>query len=393
MKKKTPPLRLCVLILTLSLVWRMIGAPVTPQQFRDLKIPLTQMRILLPSRMTRVFALWLGEMRRMEPQTMLEDAEIENAQGTTLAVYVTQEGCIREMPLEGYVCGVLAAEMPAQYHLEALKAQAVAARTRALWQKERGGCAEHVGADICTDSAHCQGYATPAQCRERWQDSYEPYRDRILQAQRETAGNVLTYEGELITVLYHAISGGMTEDAQNVFSESLPYLVSVESAGEESAMGFRQDQTLSYEEIAQRLNEGLPQLAIGAEEIRRSFSIGGYTDSGRVQTVQIAGHEMSAAAFRRMLGLRSTWFSVSGDAQGLTFHQRGYGHGVGMSQAGANAMAAEGESYRDILLHYYTGVQIEAYEASPLRTGYSRRDAYAAKQPVQEQPSQAVPSI
>jgi len=291
--------------------------------------------------------------------------------------------------LEDYVCGVLAAEMPAQYHLEALKAQAVAARTRALWQRGQGGCSQHPGADICTDSAHCQGYATQAECQERWKDSFEPYRNRMMEAQQATQGQVITYDGELITVLYHAISGGATENAENVFAQSLPYLISVESTGEEGAKGFWQDQFISYQEMAQKLNAS-------PEEIQRSFSIGGYTSGGRVKSVHIAGNEMSASSFRSLMGLRSTWFSISSNAEGITFHQRGYGHGVGMSQAGANAMAASGAEYEDILLHYYPGVlleKVQTHEEPSVRTAYVRRDVYAAEQPLQEQPAQAVYQI
>lgn len=379
MRKNGPPLWLCTAVLMLSLLWRMIGAPVTAEQFANLSIPIGQARILLPSRTVRILSLWLGNAQA-------EEAAEEKAQ---LNVYIARENRMEPMTLEGYVCGVLAAEMPVQYHLEALKAQAVAARTRALWQMEHGGCSLHPGADICTDSSHCQGYATLAECQQKWQENFEPYRDRIMEAQKATQGQVITYDGELITVLYHAISGGATENAENVFSQSLPYLISIESTGEEGAKGFRQDQFLSYQEMAEKLNTT-------AADVQRSFSIGGYTPSGRVKSVYIAGNEMSASAFRSLMGLRSTWFSISSNAEGITFHQRGYGHGVGMSQAGANAMGAGGANYENILLHYYPGVTLESmetHESPSIRTGYVRRDGNAAEQPIQEQPAQAVYSI
>lgn len=353
MKHTGSSVKWCALILLLALCWRMLGAPLTAQDFRNLQTPMWQARVLLPQRMARMLQLWLPASRTEAAQTMTQEknADLRPAKEDALLVYLTQEDRLAQMTLEGYICGVVAAEMPAQYHLEALKAQAVAARTRALWQKEQGGCSLHPGADICTDSAHCQGYATLSECRAQWGDSYEAYRDRLVQAQKETEGEWIAYEDKPITVLYHAISGGRTENVQTVFAESLPYLVSVDSAEDESIRGFRQETTFSYEALSGKL--GIP-----AEEIRRSLSIGGYTESGRVSDIQIGEKRIEARELRNLLDLRSTWFSIAMNDEGVTFQQRGYGHGVGMSQAGANSMAAAGADYQQILKHYYTGVEI-----------------------------------
>lgn len=350
MKRRNPPLWLCVVLLVLALCWRMMGAPVTAEQFRDLKTPLWQARVQLPSRLARILLHWQTPSREAQTDETTEaDAELVN-------VYLVEENRLVQMTLEGYVAGVVAAEMPAQYHMEALKAQAAAARTRALWQKENGGCSRYAGADICTDSAHCQGYATPTECQERWGASSEAYRSRILQAQRETRGEVITYEGELITVLYHAISGGKTEDAAMVFSQSVPYLKSVISTGEESTRGFQEEMHLSYEEAAELLKS---VVNLSPQELRRTLAIEGYTQSGRVKQLRAGSHTIEAKDFRKALGLRSTWFSLSMDETGITFQQRGYGHGVGMSQAGANSMAASGSTHAQILSHYYPGTVLE----------------------------------
>lgn len=369
MKKGYPPIGLCAGILALALLWRMVGAPLNAAQFQQMQTPLWQARVLWPSRVARVFRLWLPAEKPAQADTLLDDAMDEDEQAidrlsqggesVTLNVYISGENRLAEMTLEGYVCGVVAAEMPATYHVEALKAQAVAARTRALWQMANGGCALHPGADICTDSAHCQGYATLAECQAKWGNEYELYRDRILQAERDTRDELLTYEGEPITVMYHAISGGRTEDVSTVFSESLPYLVSVASDSEEDAKGLLTDTTLTFEDIASALNAAIEGMQLTGEEVRRTLSIGEYTDTGRVKSMQVGSSLLDATDFRRALGLRSTWFSLSMDDSGVTFHQRGYGHGVGMSQAGANGMAADGASYSDILLHYYPGVTLE----------------------------------
>lgn len=360
MRRMDAPVKLCVAILIAALCWRMLGAPLTKEDFQNLETPMRQARLLLPQRVERMLRLWLPGAQTEAAQTMTQEAgEVgEPSEENLLLVYLTQEDRLARMTLEGYVCGVVAAEMPAQYHLEALKAQAVAARTRALWQKEQGGCALHPGADICTDSTHCQGYATLGQCREMWGGSYEAYRDRLLQAQKETAGQWIAYGDKPITVLYHAISGGRTENVQTVFAESLPYLVSVESIEDESARGYQQETAFTFEEIARKLNSTLDGAQLTAQDVQRSLSIGGYTDSGRVSHVQIGEQRIEATVLRRALGLRSTWFTISADDQGVVFHQRGYGHGVGMSQAGANSMAASGADYAQIIRHYYTGVDI-----------------------------------
>lgn len=359
MKQREIPLRIYVVILIVLLVWRVLGAPVTPTDFENLKTPMRQSRLLLPQRTGRILSLWLHNASQEAAQTMTQEHGDEHASQDEpmVQVYLKQEERLAQMTLEGYVCGVVAAEMPARYHLEALKAQCVAARTRALWQIQQGGCALHPGADICTDSAHCQGYATLSECRELWGESYEAYRDRLLQAQRETKGQWIAYEDKPITVLYHAISGGKTENVQTVFQQELPYLVSVDSTDEEDARGYQQDVTFDFQEIADRLNSNLSG-GWTAQDIQRSLSIGGYTDSGRVSHVMIGERRIEATELRKVLGLRSTWFSISANQKGITFHQRGYGHGVGMSQAGANSMAAAGKDYAQIIQHYYTGVKI-----------------------------------
>lgn len=368
MRHGYPPVWLSAALLALALMWRMVGAPLTATQFEDMQTPLWQARVLLPTRVGRILRLWMPGAQEAQAQTIREEALGEEGQvldrlmngedQQTISVYLAQEGRVVEMALESYVCGVVAAEMPAAYHLEALKAQAVAARTRAIWQTENGGCALHAGADICTDSAHCQGYATPDQCRELWGGEYTAYRDRVLQAVAATRDELVTYGGQPITVMYHAISGGRTEAAQTVFSQALPYLVSVESDGEEGVPGYRQDTFFTFDEMAALLGDAF-DLDLTAQEVERTLAVAGYTDTGRVAAMLVGDKEVEATAFRQALGLRSTWFTMSMDESGVTFHQRGYGHGVGMSQAGANSMAADGADYRAILTHYYPGVLVE----------------------------------
>ena len=143
-----------------------------------------------------------------------------------------------------------------------------------------------------------------------------------------------------------------------VFAQELPYLVSVESKGEEEQSGFWQETQISYETLVQKLAP-LVQETLTPQAVRQTLAIASYTESGRVKAVRVGGEEIDAVDFRHAVGLRSTWFSITLDENGVTFLQRGYGHGVGMSQAGANSMAASGENYRAILAHYYPGTLLE----------------------------------
>lgn len=362
MKRSYPPLWAAGLLLILTIFWRMMGAPLTAEEFGDLKTPLWQMRALTPSRMGRILLCWFSAPET-EEQDLLAPEDPEERRLAALSgkeerwLNVWTEDGVRRISLESYVCGVVAAEMPAAYHEEALKAQAVAARTRAV-EQEKTGCPSHPEADICGDSSCCQGYAGESECRLRWGDEFPFYRERVTKAVQETADELLYYQGEPITALYHAMSGGRTEDVQAVFSQSLPYLVSVESAGEEDARGFWTDAAFSFGEMATLLNRSCSELHTSAEEIRQSFAVSAYTESGRVAEVRVGEKTLPASRLRRALSLRSTWFSITTDENGVTFHQRGYGHGVGMSQVGANSMAADGADYRAVLAHYYPGTEL-----------------------------------
>ena len=349
MRKQNCAVRTCLLIMMIVLLWRCIGAPVSAEDCLNLKTEFWQARKLMPSRIGRISLLWIGSCQFTKEETK---------NGKVIRVYAASENKMIELPLEEYVCGVTAAEMPAQYHLEALKAQMVAARTRVMWQMEQGGCDKHPGSDICTDSSHCQGYSSEAVCREKWGTNYPIYNERLEAAQKSTEGEWIAFEGEPIAVLYHAASGGRTENSVSVFSRQLPYLVSVESQGEEQVTGYHQESFLTYEEITEKLSSEMSNDRLTAEEIRQTFSVLEYTESGRVKNVQLGEMQIDAGVLRKLLGLRSTLFTFSISDEGITFYQKGYGHGVGMSQAGANVMASSGKNYKEILQHYYTGVSI-----------------------------------
>jgi stage II sporulation protein D len=270
-------------------------------------------------------------------------------------VEVWLDGEIVSMDIEEYLVGVVAGEMPASYEMEALRAQAVAARTYTMHLKHNGGCSAHPGADVCTNSGHCQAYRTQEEMKESWGGHYDDYLAKIKEAVYSTEGQEIYYKGDEIQVFYHSSSGGMTEDCSNVYAESLPYLVSVTSPGEESYSNYYGKVTLSYSEFVKKLEEASPGIRLSGSaddigEIKRY-------DSGRVQSISIGDETFTGREIRQIFSLNSTNFTVKATDE-VTFSTVGFGHGVGMSQTGANEMAKTGSDYIEILEHYFTGVTV-----------------------------------
>ena len=269
------------------------------------------------------------------------------------------DGTVAEMTMADYLWRVVAAEMPAAFEPEALKAQAVCARTYTLWKME-GGKHQEAGADICGDSSCCQAYIDPAGAADKWGAQTEEYTAKIAQAVAETDGQVLTYEEELIQAVFFSSSTHSTEDAAAVWGSSLPYLVSVESPEGEEVPNYRSTVTLTSAQMQELAKTAGATLSNDPAQWLTGIS---YTASGRVAQLTFGSITLSGGAARTLFGLRSTCFTVEEQNGTFTFSVTGYGHGVGMSQYGANAMAKEGATWQDIVSHYYTGVSIDA--ASP----------------------------
>ena len=255
-----------------------------------------------------------------------------------------QEGTT-QMLLDEYLVGVLMGEMPASFELEALKAQAVAARTYTLRRMEQGGV-------LSDDPAVCQAFGDIETAKEKWGEDARIYEDKLRQAVRETDGLVLLYGGELISATYFSCSGGKTESAQAVWGGDVPYLVSVESPGEEETDGFESVKHVPMDEF-------LDQLGVA----HASISSVSYTDGGGVESITIDGVTFGGTEIRSLLSLRSTMFRMEITEDEVVFYVQGYGHRVGMSQYGAQAMAEQGSTYDQILKWYYTGVEIGEYGA------------------------------
>ncbi len=279
--------------------------------------------------------------------------ESEKKDDGTVNVYL--DGEIVLMDIEDYITGVVTGEMPASYEIEALKAQTVAARTYTMHMKHNGGCSAHPGADVCTSSSHCQAYRTDEEMKKSWAGHYKEYLANIKQAVSDTHGEEIYYEGEEIQVFYFSSAGGMTEDCANVYQESLPYLVSVSSPGEEGYSNYYGQVTVSFGEFASKMEEYSPDISLsgGAEDIGEIVRY----DSGRVKSIEIGDKTFTGREIRQVFGLNSTNFTIKTTDE-VTFSTVGFGHGVGMSQTGANEMAKNGSDYIEILQHYFTGVTV-----------------------------------
>ncbi len=280
--------------------------------------------------------------------------------GPAIRVFDAEEERVFETPLETYLVGVVAGEVPMRFADETIKAQAVAARTYTLKKLAAFGgdpCGRG-GADICTDSSHCQAYRTDTQLREGWGAEYEVNSARLTSLIQATAGRAVTYEGEAIEAFFHSTSGGHTEDSENAFSQALPYLRGVRSPGEETASRFRGEMKFSREDFAEKINDEYRKADLSARRLEESVSILSRFESGRVDKIRLGGTEIEGTDLRRLLGLDSANFDIAFDGDYIVFHTTGFGHGVGMSQTGADYMARAGHTYEEILAHYYTDTEL-----------------------------------
>ena len=310
------------------------------------------------------FSVWIGMLL---PALLLQGAvavwnravETERertAQLQTVAalpVWIRSEaGQVTQGDMDAYLVEVLLAEMPASFEPEALKAQAVVARTYARKAWETGG--KHGDGSVCTSPLCCQGWKDEAAYLAQGGRAEDV--EKIRQAVQATSGQVLTYRGELIEATYFSCSGGRTEDAVAVWGTDFPYLQAVDSPGEEGASCYTDTVTFSPSEVEQRLGillAGAPNDWVG--EVT-------YTEGGGVDTIAIGGKYFTGTEVRSLLGLRSTVFSMTVLPDSIRVDTRGYGHRVGMSQYGADAMAAAGSTYQEILAHYYQGTALTQLE-------------------------------
>ena len=285
-----------------------------------------------------------------------ETAAVHHDRDVTLTI---QDGDTTEqMTLERYLTGVVRGEMPASFEMEALRAQAAAERSYVYYQLAAGRKDAHPDADFCTDHTCCSAYLSETAAREKWGGDFAPWNTRVEQAVSDTDGQVVLYNGRPILAVFHSSSAGRTAAAGDVWSGDLPYLVSVDSPeGEETVPNYYSTVTFTAAEAKEKLLTAHPQLKLSGTP-DRWFGAAAENGSGRVETVSVGGTDIEGTELRRIFGLRSACFTVAADSESVTFRVTGYGHGVGMSQYGANQLAREGKTWQEILEWYYTGATV-----------------------------------
>lgn len=264
-----------------------------------------------------------------------------NSSVSEITIY-RSNGSVINLNMTDYLIGVVSSEMPASFNLEALKAQSVLARTYALKAKQTG--------KKLTDTVSTQCYIDIDQMKNKWGNSFNTYYNKIKNAVENTNGEYLSYNGNYIEALYHSTNNGKTESSFDVFGNYYPYLISVSSEYDKNASSYLRTISMPLDTISNKLG-----LSLNNDSV---ISILSYTDGGNIKEININGNNFSGKKVRELLGLRSADFDISISDNNANITTRGYGHGVGMSQYGANGMANAGYSYKDILSHYYPGTTL-----------------------------------
>ena len=264
-----------------------------------------------------------------------------------------------EIDIEQYLIGVVAAEMPSDFHKEALKAQAVAARTYVLYNEQNRQDDKHKDEVVCTDHTHCQAYLSYEELKEvKGEDWIEHDYQKIVEAVNSTKGQVMTYNNEIILPLYFSTSSGKTENSAEVFSVQEPYLQSVESTFDNKSPKYESEISISIPEFIDNIKSKYSNLEIDKNNIENNIEVLEYSEGGSIENIKVGNIELEGRDLRSIFNLNSSNFEIKFSNNNVIFLVKGYGHGVGMSQWGADGMASEGYMYYEILKHYYTGVEI-----------------------------------
>lgn len=301
-------------------------------------------------------AVLTAQFKEVSSNIAIEEKPIAN--GYTIKLLHTKTGEIQDIDLEDYLYGVVSAEMPASYEIEALKAQAIVARTYTLY-KEKVDSGKHGEASICDDSNCCQAWISKEDRLARWEETRKnEYWDKIVSAVDTTKGKIITYDSEPINAFFHSNSGGATEAPIDVWGGSgYPYLQTVATVGEDAYSQYSSEIVLSKEELLEKLRQNHPEAEINFEQSDWAY-VKEYTNGGRVRSIQMGNVSLSGVEARTIFGLKSANFKVEKDGDNIKFSVVGYGHGVGMSQTGADSLAKEGKTAEEIIHHFYTGVEI-----------------------------------
>lgn len=266
-------------------------------------------------------------------------------------------GEVEELDLDTYLLGVVSSEMPADFEEEALKAQALVARTYTIYKIINGS--KHENANICDDSKCCQAWITKENRLNKWnEEDRENNWAKIEKAVNGTKGKIITYEGKPINAFFHSNSGGTTDTATAVWGgTNYPYLQAVQTSGEDAYTQYASELSLSKEEFVSKIKEYHSDFTIDFNSSEQ-IQILDYTEGDRIKTIKIGNLNLSGVEIRNIFGLKSAKFEIIIEEDNVNFKVVGYGHGVGMSQTGADSMAKQGKNYEEIIKHYYTGVEI-----------------------------------
>ena len=285
-------------------------------------------------------------------------SEYEYQKYGTINLLHTSTGKVEQVKIDDYLCNVVSAEMPANFDSKALEAQAIVARTYTIYQIKHNS-QKHENADICDNYACCQAWISKEERFTKWkQEEAEQNWNKIVDCVNSTTNKIVTYNGEPINAFFHSNSGGITESSVNVWGGiDYPYLKAVETAGEDGYTQFASQVQLKKDELLKKLKETYSDCEIDFSK-EDCVKIIDYTTSGRVKTIKFGNKEIAGTEARKILGLKSTNFIVEIGENEITFSVKGNGHGVGMSQTGADSMAKSGANYEEIIKHFYTNVEI-----------------------------------
>lgn len=300
----------------------------------------------------------ISNIEENSEETVKQQEQYDYQKYKTIKLLHQESGQVEELNIDEYLYGVVSSEMPANYEIEALKAQAVVARTYTIYQIIHNS-GKHENADICDNFNCCQAWISKDERMAKWSaEEAESNWNKILEAVNSTSGKIITYNGEPINAFFHANSGGITESSLNIWGGiDYPYLKSVETAGEEGYTQYSSEVVYSKEELINKIKEKYPDCEIDFSQ-ENCIQIIEYTTSSRVKTIKFGNIEMAGTEARTILGLKSTNFTFIIEGNNIKFSVTGYGHGVGMSQTGADALAKTGSNYEEIIKHFYTDVEI-----------------------------------
>lgn len=287
------------------------------------------------------------------------DDPIPEVKSDARNISVLIDGTVQNMDIEDYLLGVIAAEMPASFEVEALKAQAVAARTYTTYKKGiETKDASHKGADVCDDFRHCKAYIDIENEKENvWKNNTDMYYNKIKSAVYDTSGEIITYKEKPIIAAFHSVSSEKTENAKDVWGSETPYLVSVDSPGGELSKKFKAEVKITVSDAKNKIKEKYPDIIL-EDDSSKWFKNSKRSEAGGIIDVGVGNKRIKGSVIREIFGLNSTNFKLEFSNDNITFKTTGYGHGVGMSQYGAQSMALDGFSYIDVLKKYYTDTNI-----------------------------------